>query len=191
MSFPRFKVRRQFNPRGKWTALPQAGLRVWLTCPRCRHEYRLVHDFCGIAIDVKEALVLRECSVCKENGQDYRILEGIADCPSCGLECRGLTQVEDEYQSSSTPRDINKVKPIKGSCFVCGNPALEKHHADWNHANNSPENLRLVCEWCHLQAHKLGKPLFEQLVDRVRKDPKEITGLRQASQEWHGKLHGQ
>jgi len=99
--------------------------------------------------------------------------------------------VEDEYDSSRMPRELRKVKRIKGSCFLCGNPALEVHHADWNHANNSPENLRLVCEWCHVQAHKLGKPQFEELFDRVRKDSEKMAALRQTSKEWHSKLHGQ
>jgi hypothetical protein len=171
--------------------LPEAALRVCLTCPRCRKQYKLVHSLCGIAIGVREALCLRECSVCKENGQDSRVSEADADCPDCGLECRKLAQVEDECESSGNPRYPRTVKPVKGICFVCGNPALEMHHLNWDHSNNSPENLRLVCEWYHLQAHKLGKPLFEELVDRVGKNSEQMVTLRQSSKKWYRRIHGE
>jgi hypothetical protein len=189
MNSLKFRVKRQFNPRGKWTAQPQASLVVWLTCPRCRQEYKLAHGFCGIAIDVRDALVLHECSVCKENGQDAIVPDGVADCPRCGLECRDVAQVEDELESTPRPSSRYNVQP-KGRCFVCGNPALHVHHVDWNHANNSPENRVPVCEWCHTQAHKLGKPLFDEMVDRVRKDPRAMAALRQTSGERYRKLHG-
>lgn len=194
MSDYRFKVRRQFTPKGKWTSFPQSGLRVWLRCPRCLHEYRLAHAFCGIAIEVEEAFVIRECGVCKENGQEAGIPESIADCPSCGLECRDIAKVENEYQSNSALRNSYKVKPIKpvkGRCFVCSNPALEMHHADWNHSNNSPRNLIPVCEWCHMKAHHLGRDLFNQLVHRVHTDHESMATLRQTSKDWYRKLHDQ
>ena len=100
--------------KGKWTALPEAALRLFLTCPLCRHEYLLTHTFCGICLDVREALGDgAKCPTCFGNGQDPTVAPGIADCPKCGLECRSLDQVEDEPQDKvSRSRSRTTRKPI-------------------------------------------------------------------------------
>ena len=42
-----------------------------------------------------------------------------------------------------------------GSCNRCGKPdALDVHHKDGNHLNNSPENLERICRGCHSREHK-------------------------------------
>src|SRR3990172_6973497 len=97
MAALRFTIRREFVGKGKWTALPQAALKVWLTCPRCHHEYFLRHKFCGLPLGIEE--VFRdapECLVCKQNTQDSKLALGVADCPNCGLECRHTSQIVEE-----------------------------------------------------------------------------------------------
>lgn len=43
----------------------------------------------------------------------------------------------------------------KGPCNRCGKPeALDVHHRDGNHLNNSLENLERICRGCHNLAHK-------------------------------------
>ena len=59
-----------------------------------------------------------------------------------------------------------KIVP-KGPCNRCGKPdALDVHHLDGNHQNNSPENLERICRSCHIREHHTkvsckicGKPM--------------------------------
>lgn len=65
------------------------------------------------------------------------------------------------------------LKLIKGSkkrCSFCGyngiKSALEIHHIDGNHKNNTPENLLVLCTICHRESHekqKIGYYLFERI----------------------------
>ena len=42
-----------------------------------------------------------------------------------------------------------------GSCNRCGKQdAMDVHHKDGNHLNNSPENLERICRSCHNLAHR-------------------------------------
>lgn len=43
----------------------------------------------------------------------------------------------------------------KGPCNRCAKPdALDVHHKDGNHLNNSPENLERICRSCHNREHR-------------------------------------
>ena len=41
--------------------------------------------------------------------------------------------------------------PTIGSCEHCGNPAKDRHHKDGDTANNSPENIAVLCRRCHMK----------------------------------------
>ena len=79
----------------------------------------------------------------------------------------------------------------KGPCYVCQSPyGIHTHHLDWNHDNNKANNLTILCHHCHEQAHKLGKPLFDELVQRVDSDSVEKEALRRSSLKRHRELYG-
>lgn len=121
-----------------------------------------------------------------------------ADCPKCGLQCRSLAQVDDPEMAVIKRLPCLRKRQSRGkanlniqgdSCTACGSPnGLQNHHIDWNHNNNSPKNLMPLCEWCHMKAGKLGKPLFDKLLDRVLSNPRERAELRKRSDEWYQKL---
>ena len=73
---------------------------------------------------------------------------------------------------------------------MCGSLyGINTHHIDWNHQNNKADNLTVVCHHCHEQAHKLGKPLFDELIQRVAADPYKKEKLRTRSVERHWQLY--
>ena len=193
----RFLVRRDYVFRGKWTSLPQSSLRTYLTCPRCLHEYPLVHAQCGIALEPSEAIGEQSrCPTCTDNGQDPSVAGHVADCPSCGQECRSLNQINDPEESAKLPRSPRSkqsrtprhLRP-DGPCSACGSPCgLHVHHKDWNHENMTAENLMVLCEWCHMQTSKLGKPEFDRLLNIVSSDPVTKKELRKTSEAWYQQL---
>ena len=62
------------------------------------------------------------------------------------------------------------------------------HHIDWNHDNNSLDNLVILCEWCHMEADKLGMLEFDRLLALVTADPEAKRQLRKSSEAWYQKL---
>lgn len=62
--------------------------------------------------------------------------------------------------------------PIDAKCFVCGESEpgeMHRHHWDWNHANNTPGNVKVVCRWCHVEIHRVGFYGLDELEElRVR-----------------------
>ena len=77
-------------------------------------------------------------------------------------------------------------------CATCGfTKGLETHHIDWNHDNSNPDNLEKLCKYCHMQAHKLGNPLFEQMVERVNFNPAYRAELRRSAEEFYREHGGQ
>ena len=92
---PSFTATEEFNGRGKWTSLLQSTFRVHLTCPKCQHSYRIVHEYCGLHVLLADALPPRSiCQVCIDSGhKDVSLPEDIADCPNCGLQCCSVEQV--------------------------------------------------------------------------------------------------
>lgn len=189
----------EFRPKGKWTSLPEAALRVHLTCPECGHHYPVFHEQCGMHVEIAIALSPdANCGVCQSNGHDGLLPVDIADCPSCGLECRSTEQVvgADSIQRYElrSPRNVHagrRPPRIKGPCVICGSHVgTEIHHIDWNHDNNAKSNLTTICRHCHEQAHKLGKPLFDELVQRVNSSFAEKEALRCSSLKRYHDLYG-
>lgn len=75
-------------------------------------------------------------------------------------------------------------------CEACGfSKGLEIHHIDWNHENDHPDNLQTLCKYCHMQAHKLGKPEFERMLELVNFNPAYKAELRRSAEEFC-KEHG-
>ena len=46
----------------------------------------------------------------------------------------------------------------KKECFVCGSQEskgkLHKHHIDFHHNNDTPDNIVILCERCHAAIHQ-------------------------------------
>jgi len=70
---------------------------------------------------------------------------------------------------------------IKGKCFICDSQEakenLHKHHVDWNHNNNDPNNIVVLCKRCHNiihQTHYVSKDEMLELKKKIlsyRNDP--------------------
>ena len=41
--------------------------------------------------------------------------------------------------------------PIIGGCIKCGKSRAERHHKNGNTADNSPQNIEIVCRRCHMK----------------------------------------
>ena len=95
-------------------------------------------------------------------------------------------------QRSSESSSARRRHPrIKGQCSVCESVyGIHTHHIDWNHDNNEKSNLTTLCHYCHEQAHKLGKPLFDKLRHMVVMDKEVRWALRSSSMERHRELYG-
>jgi len=54
-------------------------------------------------------------------------------------------------------------------CCICGSDSnIERHHWDWNHRNNEPANVFLVCRPCHVWLHRSGFYEVEE-IEEVRR----------------------
>ncbi len=195
---PTFRASEEFKPRGKWISLPQSGLRVHLTCPGCNHRYPVVHKQCRMHVEISDVLRPNaKCTACQENGHEASLPADIADCPNCGLQCRSVEQVvgSDSVRRTGqrSPKDASthrRAPRIKAPCFMCGSPyGINTHHIDWNHDNNAPANLATLCHHCHEQNHKLGKPLFDELRQRITNNPAEKEQLKSSSLKRHRELY--
>ena len=59
--------------------------------------------------------------------------------------------------------------PDSSSCGICGDTHdLHRHHLDWDHSNNSPTNIVIICQRCHVVLHDIGHITIEEL-EAVRK----------------------
>ena len=194
-----FKASEEFKPRGKWTSLPESGLRVHLSCPKCNHRYPVVHERCGMHVEISNALPPNAiCTACHGSGYSPCLPADIADCPKCGQQCRSVEQVVGSdsverfrQRSPGTASPRRRPPRIKGRCSVCGSAyGIHTHHVDWNHDNNEKSNLTTLCQHCHEQVHKLGKPLFDQLRQRTRTDQEVRERLQTTSLARHRELYG-
>lgn len=162
--------------------------RTFLTCPRCSHRYSLIHELCQSSLYVDVAVQEPAyCSTCLANGQAAKLPRGVADCPKCHLRCRSLTQVEMEKSKPKT----HSHRKRQGFCAACGTRRfLHRHHSDWNAENNSPVNMVDLCDYCHMQVHKLGVPLFKQMLERVNANGKLKEALQKSSAKWEEQVVG-
>ena len=70
--------------------------------------------------------------------------------------------------------------PANTSCGICGSQhRLHRHHKDWDHSNNSPSNIIVVCERCHTILHQVGYLTDQELADLrakvVQRDPNRFS----------------
>ena len=192
MKLPKFNVSYEHGV----SRLIEASTKVFLTCPECHHRYELRHSHCGMPLHVKDALERHTCEVCMSNGQDpYAILPlEVADCPKCGHKCRTIEDIEEPKITKVYHTRRNRLPPankrhLPRQCEACGfTSGLEVHHKDWNHRNNNPENLQVLCKWCHVQASKLGAPEFERMLEIVRLDQSLKTSLRKSAEDFYNRL---
>ena len=79
-------------------------------------------------------------------------------CPICGKFFRWVSKPEHEGKLRKTSKyTIESLG--KNCCELCRRPkqmlgkdqTLEIHHKDWDHKNDIPENLLVVCTPCHKQ----------------------------------------
>ena len=200
MSDFKFKVKRiDKNPDGI-SGFLQTKYQCFLICPRCGHQYRPVHKLCGLPLDTFDMLgPKRECPACSEGEQEAILPENVADCPSCGLKCRTPDDVDDKFLTELLTQQQKRKKQkrlepsrrisLQLECIACSfDKGLQVHHIDWNHDNNDPQNLAMICERCHKLIHQLGQDGFEELLERVGSNPAERNILRQQSIEWFNSL---
>ena len=67
------------------------------------------------------------------------------------------------------------------SCGLCGGVIeLHRHHIDWDHSNNSSDNVITICRNCHDKLHEIGHMSKEELLnvrEKVKlRDPDKFTG---------------
>lgn len=64
-----------------------------------------------------------------------------------------------------------RLYPVLGNCQRCDGKATERHHVDDNTANNSLENIRILCRRCHMiEDGRLDKLLMFSKT-RIKKPP--------------------
>ena len=107
---------------------------------------------------------LKHCEHCKKKLERKRFASGVLESllhftrrKFCNSTC--MASAFDQRHSpevgwSTAHYHARKVVPA-GCCNRCGKPdAKDVHHKDWNHLNNSPENLERICRSCHNREHK-------------------------------------
>ena len=169
----------------------------FLTCPECNCRYQLRHHYCGMSLSVEDALTSHMCDFCLSNGQtlESRLPLEVADCPQCGHKCRAIDDI-DYPKKTRKIRNVRRkklpsasIQDVSQHCKACGFArGLEIHHKDWDHTNDNPENLLVLCKWCHMQVHKLGKPEFERMLEVAGANPSLRTALRRSAEDFYNKL---
>ena len=50
------------------------------------------------------------------------------------------------------------------SCYLCqATEYLQVHHLNWQHSDDTPSNLLIVCQRCHTELHKAGYLTAQEL----------------------------
>jgi hypothetical protein len=76
---------------------------------------------------------------------------------------------------------------IKDKCFLCGiKHSLSIHHIDFNHYNDDPKNLRVLCVHCHHSIH--SKRYWDQYYKGIVKRPCKYKKRRKESLRMNSKL---
>jgi len=60
-------------------------------------------------------------------------------------------QGDDVSEKGGRNRALRMYQDI-GPCTECGDVKSERHHNDGNTANNSPDNISVLCRRCHMKA---------------------------------------
>ena len=72
---------------------------------------------------------------------------------------------------TKAPRDRAKLWYKAEVCVVCGSTKedrrIERHHRDENPYNNTPENILILCSYCHKQAHSPHGLMYRVINDTL------------------------
>lgn len=72
---------------------------------------------------------------------------------------------------TKSPRDRAKLWYEATECIVCGatreDRRIERHHRDENPYNNTPENILILCSYCHKQAHSPHGLMYRVVNDSI------------------------
>ena len=64
---------------------------------------------------------------------------------------------EEEFFNELEQRGKELLEIRTKPCWLCGlTKPTHIHHVDWNHKNNVPNNLAILCERCHVEMHTAG-----------------------------------
>ena len=65
-------------------------------------------------------------------------------------------------------------------CFLCGvEDELERHHVNWHHWDDRPENVVKLCGRCHKALHRVGGINTVEQLEEVRHSVWERKNLTQ------------
>lgn len=136
--------------------------------------------FCGVEVRDQAEVNRLKTQHMAEAGRSHRLssidpLGRRATCAKCGPVpiCRGGKG--GEWMCSrhraihrKRTRQRRRIQALNGtrSCSRCGfeasHPAqLDVHHRDYDHSNNDPKNLEVICANCHRLEHSKDDPVWQ------------------------------
>jgi len=145
---------------------PQPNARRRRTClPRSRSSTRLPFQFMETIMPMpRKPTPIKFCENCGSLLERKRIPSGALESllhfgrrKFCDQKCMGQAFDARETTGTSwatTHYHARKMVP-HGPCSRCGKlQAMDVHHEDGNHQNNSRENLSRICRSCHTKVHR-------------------------------------
>lgn len=64
-------------------------------------------------------------------------------------------------------------KVVKKECYICSSQELPNnlhiHHIDWNHNNNTPDNVVVLCQRCHVIIHRTHYVSRDEMLELKKK----------------------
>jgi 5-methylcytosine-specific restriction endonuclease McrA len=77
-------------------------------------------------------------------------------------------------------RSVDRI-PYGARCHVCSSPYdVQRHHIDWDHHNNDPLNIVLLCQQCHSIIQSSGYQSREDIdsfrAEVAARDPERFGG---------------
>lgn len=99
------------------------------------------------------------CPVCGKHFKRKRFGKRLEDYTRfqsriyCSKSCSAHRRKEDPQRSRGVFHRLAR-EHLKECCDICGSTEhLQIHHLDRNIKNNSPSNLRTLCQSCHMKLH--------------------------------------
>lgn len=120
-------------------------------------------DFIRINIknESKENCAYCKASILRTRVQKQRSRSGLFFCSrTCGNRYKAANHGRWNIENPKNHRGRSKkiLEKANNACQKCGyddDPRmLDIHHHDEDHSNNSWDNLRCACVWCHVKHHR-------------------------------------